>query len=177
VILANRVTYKSAVSSKPQESISMMPPYGWEKYENEAETLFVGYAFRPYWPIYALSMGYLFFGYPSIAMSLCIVAFVVCVATVFSLFHGYRLNISEKGIDFSWTYCGVVYRRISLPLTSIIRTAGGFGDADEMVVLEIHDSSEDIELMLSDRSAQLSEEFKKAQNRWQKVKSATLRSL
>lgn len=153
----------------------MWLPFGWKKYEQGAETLFVGYTFRPSWPLFALASGYLFWGYLSIATSLLSTIVLVCTAAVLSLLHGYRITISENGINFAWTYCGVVYRRIDLPLRSNIRTTGGFGDPDDRLIIEASVSSEDVELLLTEKTIELGEELKKAQIRWQDACSSACR--
>ena len=57
---------------------------------------------------------------------------------------------------------GVVYRRIDLPLRSnVIRTTGGFGDPDDRLIIEASVSSEDVELLLTEKTIELGEELKR----------------
>ena len=128
----------------------MWLPFGWKKYMSRGGDSVVGYTFRPSWPLFANQPVDIYLGY----LRVCNVAIIdnrlVCTAAVLSLLHGYQITISENGINFAWTLrSSVQTHRSSVALK--YSNHWRFGDPDDRLIIEASVSSEDVELLLTEK--------------------------
>lgn len=144
----------------------VMPPWGWTKREEAERTLFVGFDFAFEWPFAVLFAGYVFVGYPSFGRSLGFWFAGMTGAALLALMRGFRLEVSPRGFTMWRTWCWVPYRRVRLPLSASVETAGGFGDPPDRMVIERKLHSEDITLGSRSTCEGLREDVRAAQERW-----------
>jgi hypothetical protein len=143
-----------------------IPPFGWTARDEPTRSVVVGFAFNPAWPITALVLGGLLLGSPTFRASLLYWGIGTACAALVACLRRFRLEISARGFVNWWTWAGIPYWRVTLPLDAHVTLAGGFGDPDDRVVLERASHTEDITLGSSSTCADLHRAIVAARARW-----------
>lgn len=151
-----------------------IPPDGWTTRDEPTRSIISGFAFSPAWPLTALMLGGFMLGVPTLRASLAYWAVGTACSTLAACLRGFHLEVSARGFVNRWTWAGIPYWRVALPLNAHVSLAGEFGGPYDRVVLERALHTEDIELGSSSTCAALHHAIVAARARWTDAGSENL---